>query len=35
MNVRKFHRWVGVAFAPFFLITAITGIILFWRNDDV
>ena len=35
MNVRKFHRWVGVAFAPFFLITAITGIILLWRDDEV
>jgi uncharacterized iron-regulated membrane protein len=32
MNIRKFHRTVGCIFAPFFLMTATTGIILLWRK---
>ena len=32
MNIRKLHRAVGLVFAPFFLITAVTGIALLWRQ---
>ncbi|MBT7068003.1 MAG: hypothetical protein HN919_17020 [Verrucomicrobia bacterium] len=35
MNIRKLHRVVGLLFAPFFLITALTGIALLWRKADV
>ncbi|MGR3176621.1 MAG: hypothetical protein ACUZ8E_01025 [Candidatus Anammoxibacter sp.] len=32
MQLRKVHRIIGIIYAPFFLITAITGIILLWRK---
>ena len=35
MNVRKVHRFVGLVFAPFFVITAVTGIALLWRKAEV
>ena len=35
MSIRKLHRAVGLACAPFFLITAFTGIALLWRKDEV
>ena len=35
MNIRKIHRYVGMALAPFFLLTAFTGIALLWRKDGV
>lgn len=35
MRLRKLHRIVGVTFAPFFLITSLTGIILLWRKDGL
>ncbi|MGR3318723.1 MAG: hypothetical protein ACUZ8O_09605 [Candidatus Anammoxibacter sp.] len=35
MQLRKIHRIVGIIYAPFFLITAITGIILLWRKAGV
>ena len=35
MNIRKLHRAVGLVFAPFFLLTALTGIALLWRKAGV
>lgn len=35
MKLRKFHKTVGLIFAPFFLLTSLTGILLLWRKDDV
>ena len=35
MNIRKVHRAVGVAFAPFFLVTSFTGMALLWRKAGV
>lgn len=35
MNVRKLHRTVGLIFAPFFLITGLSGAVLLWRSDGV
>ncbi len=35
MKLRKLHRTVGLVFAPFFLLTAFTGIALLWRNAEV
>jgi len=35
MNTRKFHRFVGLVLAPFFLITAVTGIALLWRKAEI
>ena len=35
MQLRTFHRLVGAIFAPFFILTAVTGIILLWRKDDL
>jgi hypothetical protein len=32
MWLRRIHRLVGLVFAPFFLITAVTGGILLWRR---
>jgi hypothetical protein len=35
MKARKVHRSVGLVFAPFFLLTAFTGIALLWRKAGV
>lgn len=35
MKTRNIHRLIGLIFAPFFLITAITGIILLWRKAGI
>lgn len=35
MNIRKLHRKVGMIFSPFFLLTAVTGILLLWRKAGV
>ena len=35
VNIRKLHRSVGLMFAPFFLITALTGMALLWRKAGV
>ena len=35
MNARKVHRAVGLAFAPFLLITSLTGVALLWRKAGV
>lgn len=35
MQLRKLHRIVGAVFAPFFLLTATTGLILLWRNAEL
>ena len=35
MRIRTVHRIVGVVFAPFFLITALTGIALLWRKAGI
>ena len=35
VNIRKLHSVVGLACAPFFLITSYTGIVLLWRKDEV
>ncbi|MGR3221275.1 MAG: hypothetical protein ACUZ8H_15880 [Candidatus Anammoxibacter sp.] len=32
MQLRKIHRIIGIIYAPFFLITAITGMILLLRK---
>ncbi len=32
MSIRKLHRFVGLAFSAFFLLTACTGLALLWRN---
>lgn len=34
MTLRKFHRIVGLCFAPFFLVTATTGAVLLWRHSS-
>ena len=35
VTLRKIHRILGVVFAPFLLITAVTGGILLWRRADI
>ena len=35
MRLRKVHRMVGLIFAPFFILTACTGILLLWRKADL
>ncbi|NQT92228.1 MAG: hypothetical protein HQ559_05670 [Lentisphaerae bacterium] len=35
MNIRKLHRAVGLVLAPFFLLTAFTGMALLWRKAGV
>ena len=35
MGIRKIHRLIGLVFAPFFLITSLTGIVLLWRKAGV
>ena len=35
MVLRKFHRAVGMIFAPFFLLTSLTGIALLFRRDEI
>jgi len=35
VNTRKLHRYVGLFFAPFFVLTAITGLLLLWRKAEV
>lgn len=35
MKTRNVHRLIGLIFAPFFLITSITGIILLWRKAGI
>jgi uncharacterized iron-regulated membrane protein len=35
MKLRKLHRTVGLVFSPFFLLTAVTGMILLWRKADL
>ena len=35
MRLRKIHKIVGLIFAPFFILTSLTGIVLLWRKDDV
>ena len=32
MIIRKIHRTIGIIWAPFFLLTASTGILLLFRN---
>lgn len=34
MTLRKVHRTVGILFAPFFYLTAFTGIALLFRKSD-
>jgi uncharacterized iron-regulated membrane protein len=33
--MKKVHRAVGLVYAPFFLLTAITGIALLWRKAEI
>lgn len=33
--MRKLHRILGLCFAPFFLITAVTGGLLLWRKANL
>ncbi|MBU1043145.1 MAG: hypothetical protein KJ915_01950 [Candidatus Omnitrophica bacterium] len=35
MNIRKFHRAIGLSFSLFFLLTAITGIALLFRGTEI
>jgi uncharacterized iron-regulated membrane protein len=35
MNLRQIHRIVGVLFAPFFILTAVAGMLLLWRNAGI
>ena len=35
MQIRKLHRIVGAVFAPFFVLTTTTGIILLWRKTTL
>jgi uncharacterized iron-regulated membrane protein len=35
MNVRQLHGIVGLIFAPFFILTAATGIVLLWRKAGI
>lgn len=35
MNIRKLHRKIGLILSPFFLLTAVTGILLLWRKAGV
>ena len=35
MMLRKLHRTVGMIFGPFFLLTALTGVLLLFRKDDL
>ena len=35
MQLRKLHRFVGVLFAPFFILTGVTGIMLLWRKTGL
>jgi len=35
MIIRKIHRTIGIIWAPFFLLTASTGILLLFRNTGL
>lgn len=35
MNLRQIHRIVGLLFAPFFILTAVAGMLLLWRNAGI
>ena len=35
MRLRQVHRWVGMTFAPFFLLTATAGMLLLWRRTHL
>jgi uncharacterized iron-regulated membrane protein len=35
MNLRQIHRIIGLLFAPFFILTAVTGMVLLWRKTGV
>ncbi len=35
MGIRKIHSLIGLIFAPFFIITSLTGIVLLWRKAGV
>ncbi len=35
MRIRRLHRIVGAVFAPFFILTATTGIVLLWRKTEL
>ena len=35
MKLRKLHRTFGMVFAPFFLLTTVTGMILLWRKAEL
>ena len=35
MKLRKIHKIVGLVFAPFFALTALTAIPLFWRKENL
>lgn len=34
MKLRVFHRRMAIIFSPFLILTALTGIALFFRKDD-
>ena len=35
MRIRKIHRLIGLIFAPFSIITSLTGIVLLWRKAGI
>jgi succinate dehydrogenase/fumarate reductase cytochrome b subunit len=35
LKLRQIHRIVGLIFAPFFILTAVTGMVLLWRKGGV
>jgi uncharacterized iron-regulated membrane protein len=35
MNLRVFHRRIAIIFSPFFILTALTGIALLFRKDEL
>lgn len=35
MNLRVFHRRIAIIFSPFLILSALTGIALLFRKDDL
>lgn len=35
LKIKKLHRLTGLIFAPFFIITALTGMVLLWRKAGI
>jgi len=35
MQIRKVHRTIGICLAPFFIVTALCGLLLLFRNAGI